>query len=297
VLAAMPVAGARPAAGWEQGVPMPLPRGEVAAAVVGGEIAIVGGFVAGGANSAQVDAYSPARDSWRSLPPLPVSVDHAAAAGYRGKLYVAGGYGRDRAPLRTTFVLERGRWRKLPDMPAERAAAGAAVVAGKLYVVGGVGPPAGLALTAFALDLTRNRWSRVPGPTPRQHLAVTAAGGRVYALAGRRAGFDTNLRIFQSYTPGARSWRTLPPVPEPRGGTGAAAVGNLIVSAGGEEVAGTIRTVYAFELGKRRWRRLPDLPTSRHGLGVAAALGRVYVIAGGRQPGLAVSGVNEFLRP
>jgi hypothetical protein len=46
----------------------------------------------------------------------------------------------------------------------------------------------------------------------------------------------------------------------------------------------------------RRWRRLPELPTPRHGLGVVAAGRRVYIVAGGTQPGLAgVSGTNEFL--
>jgi hypothetical protein len=84
-------------------------------------------------------------------------------------------------------------------------------------------------------------------------------------------------------------------VPEPRGGTGAAAVGRTIVSAGGEAPTGTIATVYAFDTTSRAWRRLPDLPTPRHGLGVAASGGRLYVVAGGRTPGLAVSDVAESL--
>jgi hypothetical protein len=86
-------------------------------------------------------------------------------------------------------------------------------------------------------------------------------------------------------------------VPGRRGGTAAGAVGRFIVSAGGEAPGGTIRTVFAYDTRARRWRRLPSLPTPRHGLGVVGANGRVYVIAGGRQPGLAgVSGANETLR-
>src|SRR5207342_751905 len=101
------------------------------------------------------------------------------------------------------------------------AAGGAAVVGGRLYVVGGVGP-VGLAKQAFALDLRTRRWSTVAGPVPREHLAVTAAAGRVYALAGRTAGIETNLAVFESYRPEERQWGRLPPVPEPRGGTSAA---------------------------------------------------------------------------
>jgi non-specific serine/threonine protein kinase len=84
-------------------------------------------------------------------------------------------------------------------------------------------------------------------------------------------------------------------VPYPRGGTGAAAIGGRIVSAGGEEPAGTIASVYAYDIARARWSRLPDLPTPRHGLGVAAVGGRVYVIGGGTVPGLSVSNANEVL--
>jgi non-specific serine/threonine protein kinase len=217
------------------------------------------------------------------------------AAAANGRLYVLGGYGRSRAKLRGAWVLTSGgRWRALPPLPAPRAAGGAAVVRGRLYVAGGVGP-AGLARQTFVLDLRRRRWSTLPGPTPREHLAVTAAAGRLYALAGRKAGFDTNTTIFESLAPPARRWRGLPPVPSGRGGTGAAVVGTTIVSVGGEAPEGTIAKVFAFDVPRRTWRRLPDLPTPRHGLAVAAVAGRVYAIAGGTTPGLATSGVNEFL--
>jgi hypothetical protein len=281
--------------GWQSGTPLPTPRSEVAAAVSGGKIAVVGGFHADGSSARAVDLYSPVDDSWTPLPDLPIPVNHAMAAAAGGKLYVVGGYGEARGQkLRFAFVLDNGRWRSLPPLPAARAAGGAAIIGGKLYVVGGVGP-AGLAQQGFALDLRTRRWSAIPGPTPREHLAVTAAGGRIYALAGRTAGIDTNLRVFESYVPSARRWRRLPPVPEARGGTGAAVVGGVLVSVGGEEPQGAIGSVYGFDLARARWSRLPDLPTPRHGLAVAAVGGRVYAIAGGPVPGLTVSGANESL--
>jgi len=290
-------AGASAPPTWQRAAPLPDPRGEVAAAVVGGEIAVVGGFDRTGLDSARVDAYSAARDAWRRLPNLPAPVDHAMAAAAGRRLYVIGGYGPSRAPRRSAWVLSPdGRWRPLPPLPAARAAGGAAVLRGRLYVVGGVGPR-GLARAMFVLDLRRSpsRWATLPGPTPRQHLAVTAAGGRLYALAGRTAGFDTNMSLFESLAPPERRWRRLPPVPATRGGTGAAAVGTTIVSVGGEAPEGTIATVYGFDILRRGWRRLPDLATPRHGLAVAALAGRVYAIAGGTTPGLATSGANELL--
>ncbi len=279
---------------WKSAAPLPLPRTEVAAALLGGkEIVVVGGFVASGENVQRADAYSPARNRWRRIPNLPASVDHAMAASYKGRVYVLGGYGSDRRPLKRAFVFRGGAWRELRAMPEPRAAAGAAVAGKYLYVVGGIGPR-GVATTALRFDLRKQRWSFIPGPSPREHLAATALRGKVYALAGRTAtagNFDT----FEMYVPSRKRWERLPRVPDTRGGTGAAAVGGMIVSVGGEEPGGTIESVYRYDVKARRWARLPDLPTPRHGLGVVAYRGRVYAIAGGPQPGLFVSDANEYI--
>src|SRR5204862_8306013 len=128
---------------------------------------------------------------------LPAPVNHSTAAALGGRLVVAGGHG---AP-RSAWVLASGRWRALPRLPAERAAAGAAVLGGRLYVVGGVGDRR-LARDALELDVRRRRWRLVAGPTPREHLAVVAAQGRLYALGRRTAGFATNVPTVESWRPG-----------------------------------------------------------------------------------------------
>ena len=300
LLAALLAAGngdGRASAGWQRHAPLPLARTEVAAAVAGGELVAVGGFLADGATSARADAYSPSGNRWRRLPDLPVAVNHAMAASDGRRVYVVGGYaGAIDAghAVRGAWVLDGGRWRTLPRPPERRAAGGAAIVGGLLYVVGGIGPN-GLARQTLVYDIGRRRWSPAPGPTPREHLAVTAAGGRIYALGGRLAGIDTNLGTLQSYSPGARRWLDLSPVPHARGGTGAAVLRGRIVSIGGEEPGGTISSVYAYDIATARWAQLDDLPTPRHGLGVATLGGRVYAVGGGPQPGLYVSDANESI--
>jgi len=300
VLAALLVVAPSGGAGtraWEQRAPLPLPRTEVAAAVLGSEIAVVGGFNADGSDSARVDVYSPALDRWRRLPDLPASAHHASAVGHQGRLYILGGYGSDGLPLRTAWTFQGGSWRALPRLPFPRAAAGAAVAGRRIVVAGGVVRVSGarLARRALALDLRTRRWSVLPGPTPREHLGVTALGGIVYAVAGRTSGLDTNVSHLESYRPGEPRWRRLPAVPDPRGGTGVAALRGVVISVGGEEPGGTIGEVYAYRVAARRWQRLDDLPTPRHGVGVAAYGGRVFVIGGGPEPGLTVSGANESL--
>lgn len=294
LLALAPVALAA-SSEWETRAPLPVPRTEVVAATVGAEIAVVGGFNLDRSASRRADAYSPARNRWRRLPQLPIGVHHAMAVGNGGRLYVLGGYTTAGVPLRAVFVLEQGGWRALPRMPFARAAAGSGIARGRIIVAGGVTTGGRLARNALSFDLAKRRWSVVPGPTPREHLGVTALAGVVYAVGGRTSGLDTNLLHFESYRPGDRSWRRLQPVPDPRGGTGAAALPGVVVSAGGEEPGGTIAEVLAYRVPERRWAQLDDLPTPRHGVGMAAVGGRVFVIGGGPEPGLTVSSANEAL--
>jgi len=294
-LVLVPLASGSTAA-WETRAALPLPRTEVVAATVGSEIVVLGGLTLERGASTRVDAYSPGRNSWRRLPDLPVGVHHSMAVGARGQPYVLGGYTVSGMPLRSAFVLERGKWRALPRMPFPRAAAGAGVAGGTIVVAGGVTAAGRLARNALSFDLRTKRWSIVVGPTAREHLGVTALAGTVYAIGGRTAGLDTNLLNFESYRPGAKRWTRLAPVPDSRGGTGAAALLGTVVSAGGEEPAGTIAEVLAYRVAVRRWMRLDDLATPRHGVGMAALGGRVFVTGGGPEPGLTVSSANESLR-
>jgi len=280
---------------WRPARSVPVARTEVAAAPLGREIAVVGGYLRSGRNTGRADAFSPANNRWRRLPDLPVTVDHAMAAGARGRLYVLGGYAAGNVPLRKAYVLEGARWGALPAMPVPRAAAGAAVVGDKLYVVGGVEAPGRLAREALVFDLGDRRWSVIPGPRPREHLGTAALGGLVYAVAGRTGGLDTNLDVVEAFDPRGARWRALPPVPGKRGGTAAAAVAGQLLSVGGEEPGGTIDTVYAYSPRTRRWRRLSRLRTPRHGLGLVGWRGSAYALAGGPEPGLTVTGANEVL--
>jgi hypothetical protein len=283
---------------WQRGTAMPLPRSEVAGAPFRGGIAVVGGFRSGGDASSRVDLYLPGRKKWRSLPDLPEVTNHAMAASAGGRIYVVGGYGDGLSvPRRTAYVFDGTRWTALARMPDGRAAGAAAIADGKLYVVGGISLGLGnrLAEDVLVLDLASGTWSTVTGPTPREHLAAVSVGGVVHALGGRLDSLDSNLDLFEAFSPGTQSWTTLAPVPSRRSGTGAAFAKGLIVSVGGEAPDGTIASVYGYDPALRSWRRLPNLPTPRHGLAVVAIKNRVFAVAGGPSPDLSVSRTNEIL--
>ena len=108
-LAASTRASAEPTADWRAATPLPLARTEVTAARLGGEIVVVGGYLADGTSAGRVDAYSPRTERWRRLPDLPVQVNHTMAASAAGRVYVVGGYGAERALAEAEAALKKAR--------------------------------------------------------------------------------------------------------------------------------------------------------------------------------------------
>jgi N-acetylneuraminic acid mutarotase len=276
-----------------------LRRTEVVAARVGRSIYAIGGFTPEPASTAAVERYDVERRRWRRVRPLPIAVNHAAATGHAGHVYVMGGY-TARAGLEGQtarlyrYSPGRDRWARLPDAPVARGAHAMAAVGGKLYVVGGV-EPRGVTTRLDVYDIARRRWSRGPDmEVAREHLGAAALGRSVYVLAGRTAA--GNLTAAERFDTRSRAWERLPEMDRDRGGNSAAAAGGRVVVFGGEEGAGTIREVEAFDPRTRRWTRLADMPTPRHGLGAVGLGNSVFAVQGGPQPGFAFSAALEELR-
>ena len=184
-------------------------------------------------------------------------------------------------------------------LPQPRAAGGAAIVRNRIYVVGGTTARAAgnLAVDSLLLDLRTLRWQGFAGLSrPREHLGVTALGGRVYAIGGRTEGLETNTAAADAYDPRARRWSRLPDAPTRRGGNGATAVGGQVVALGGEGPDGTIRPVDAFDPAGGTWRSLPRSPRPRHGVAVVGLGRALYQGLGGPEPGLTVSPTLQSLR-
>jgi hypothetical protein len=52
-----------------------------------------------------------------------------------------------------------------------------------------------------------------------------------------------------------------------------------------------------WEVSGQRWIAKDPMPTARHGIGAVVIDGRVFVTAGGTQPGLDPSSTNEAYTP
>jgi len=130
-------------------------------------------------------------------------------------------------------------------------------------------------------------------PTPREHLAVAAAAGKVYAMGGRPGNVTTN----EEYDPVSNSWSARAPMPTGRSGIQAAFLQGKLYVIGGEVGASTFSKNEAYNPASNSWESAASLLTSRHGLSVVALDGRIYAQAGGTEPGWSFSGINEVFVP
>ena len=285
-----------PTSGWA--AELPVARTEVSGVGWLGRIVVVGGLTADGEASDRVDLYDPGPDRWVPGPPLPRALHHAGLAVVGERVYLAGGYanedGRWVAQARVSSLGPGERaWRDEPSMGQARGGLALAATNSHLVAIGGT---TATAVTRTTEVLTPGRpggWR--PGPDlseDRDHLGGASVGGRVYAVAGRVGGLDTNLGTVESWDPAAAGgWRAEPRLNDTRGGTSVAQAGGKLCVAGGEEPAATIASVEC--LVGDRWERAAPLVVPRHGLAVAGLDGRLHVIGGGPQPGLSASPAHE----
>ena len=298
---AAPSASGPPAAAspWRSVHDAETARQEVASTVADGVIWVFGGLT-GKTDTAKVEGYDPAIDTWKVGPDLPQPVHHPMAVTYQGALVVMGGWIAQGDNLtagtsRNVFALRNGVWSELPALNRLGAAGAAAVVGNRIVVVGG---QANGQLVSETEIFDGTRWIDAPAiPTPRDHLAAAADSQFVYVVGGRALTADHNLDAFERFEPATGKWFKGPNMPTPRGGLGAALVGGKLLAVGGETPTAALGTVEVYDFDSAQWAPGPPMRTARHGVAVQSIGPQLYAIDGGRVPGNAQpSKVAEVLR-
>ncbi|KAJ4286083.1 hypothetical protein N0V90_013432 [Kalmusia sp. IMI 367209] len=196
---------------WVNLTSLPSPRQEhVTLAVDNNTIAVVGGVERIGNDTIQasiistdlVQLYDISSESWRTIAPLPIKVNHPNAAALNGRIYLLGGLVDTQEPPRAeadwiatgksyVYDLASDAWSELPSMPngTERGSAVLGIYGEMIYVAGGMTvlnldyQDAITTVTAF--NTTSLEWQRVPSaaaniPEGRQHAAGTIVGDMFY---------------------------------------------------------------------------------------------------------------------
>ena len=98
-------------------------------------------------------------------------------------------------------------------------------------------------------------------PVPGDHLTAASDRSYLYAVGGRKFTSSNNTNAVQRYDPATDQWTTLPPLPKPVSGAGAAIIDGQLLVAGGEEHHHRLSTVQAYDLTAptATWTTLPSL--------------------------------------
>lgn len=298
---------------WANATNMPTSRSEITATNIDGNIFVIGGFDESGKALNNVETYNVYNDSWKKIAPLPQPLHHTAATSHGGKIYVVGGFSSDAGdwiPTNKLFIYDTvaDKWTQGRPMPTARGALTADFVGDTLFAIGGQQSSdivsSEILNTNEAYDPVTDSWTTMkPMPTSRHHAASSVMDGKIYVVGGRTVAGSSmiNLNVNEVYDPKANDWVTLEPMPTKRSGISAASLNNSIFIFGGEDAGGVDPRTYnnneEFSPITGKWVSKQSLPTARHGLSAIAVENKIYVIGGGPQAGLSVSGANEVFDP
>ncbi len=278
--------------GWQTLAPLAAgSRQENGVVALRGEVVVVGGF-RGSIVVADVEAYSPQTDTWRSLAPLPVRMHHPNVAVVNDRLYVLGFLtGLGFVPDQRGFVYDpdTDAWTEIASLPEGRlrGASAMGVVDGKIMVVGGF---RGVAVADVSLyDPDTDTWLALPDlPASLDHIVGGVVDGIFYAIGGREVRIESHLPSVYAYdfaqNQAAGTWQERSPMPTSRGGHAAAVWDGKIHVLGGEgneeHPSGVFEQHEVYDPASDTWSLLGPLKTRRHGTGATAIEGRIYLPGG-----------------
>ena len=213
------------------------------------------------------EVYDPATNTWATLPKKPTAASPAVPIVYDDRIYLFGGSGPREGssePIRHTVVEsydpQRDTWEHVTDMPKRLFGMAIAVHNNCAYLIGGYDHDTGEAsYEVMAYDFETGNWERnysaLPPSAAWWHSYATqtpVANGRAYLAGGIEGKYPEDWRPSDKFTAfdiESKTWKSGPPLPEPRDFYLAVLSDNTIYVIGGEDESETTKdTVFAFRL-------------------------------------------------
>ncbi|MEX1024399.1 MAG: kelch repeat-containing protein [Planctomycetota bacterium] len=293
---------------WENVMPeVPVAVGEVSCAVVDSIM-----YLVGEGTPATLRFHLDTRQWLSPAAQRPFVGDHHAAEVIDGQIYLVGGFQGGAEGRLQRYDPPTNSWTQLAPLSWGGGSLATAVIGGKLYAAGGIVNTWTVNNTAV-YDPATDVWTALaPMPQGRNHPAFGTDGAKLWIFGGRVGGnwVANGFANVQVYDPATDTWEdsdapgsSLAPLHYGRGGMGHAVyrAGEFFVIGGetqtglGAEPGNVYRRVDVYSPATNTWRSAAPMPTPRHGIDPFLYGPRIYVPAGGKQAGYAVSRVFEAL--
>lgn len=183
---------------WQEGRPLPSPRGALTADFINGTLYAVGGLNSSHIPANTNEAYDPKTNTWTSKSPMPTARHHISSAVIDGKMYVVGGrilgngvMSEDMDEALTNFDRnemydpQTNSWVTLEPLLVKRSGFTATALNGYVYVFGGEGVGE-VYDSVEKYDPIANSWTfEAPLPTGRMGLEAVPVDDRIYVVGGQ----------------------------------------------------------------------------------------------------------------
>jgi N-acetylneuraminic acid mutarotase len=193
---------------WRSASSKPTAVADANAAVLFGEIYVPGGRLADSNPTAVVEAYSPSKDAWRPVAPLPTPLAGSVVISHGDLLYVFGGWdGTEFLSEGYVYDPSSDEWRSLPSMKTSRAYASGAALASKLFVIGGFDGESELDNCEY-FDISEELWFPCPAMAdPRAGAGAAVLGNKLLYVIG--GGIDGSVATGEVYDAASGSWEPI----------------------------------------------------------------------------------------
>ena len=242
---------------WSSGAPMPTGTVQSAAAVLAGEIYVVGGYNTSGTVLANLQVYNPTTNAWSAGTPLPTATGASSAAVVNNILYVFGG-STSTAVTGTVWAYspKTKTWTSMAPMPTPRNGTLAVVEKNVVYVMGGnLGGGANFVATVESYNPATNSWTEETSMDGAKDYAGGGLIGTTIVVADGAVNSGVITGDTEGYTATTNEWSELTADPTIRTGVCAGVIGSALYDATGYvNNAGAATTANeAYSLSTNKW--------------------------------------------
>ena len=266
---------------WSTGAPVPVPVVGPAAAVLSGEIYLVGGYNSTG-SLADVQIYNPTTNTWSTGPSLPTATDTGAAAVVSNVLYFIGG---SHSGVYTNAVWAYSpttkTWSAKAAMLTGRNGLQVVVENNIIYAIGGYNGST-FVDNVESYNPKTNEWTEEAPMLGTKDIPAAGLIGTTIVVAGGANVPGSVTGDTEAYDAATNSWKELTADPTARTGPCNGVISQLYDIGGYINNAGAATTVNeSFNLTTDKWTTtLAPMPTGTMFGGSAVVNGQLYCLAG-----------------